>query len=61
MQEKFVTYDFARLMQDAHTVPTSTFGDALIAKITGNPADLARYEEKRTQILEQEHRDKQAN
>ena len=61
MQEKFVTYDFARLMQDAHTVPTSTFGDALIAKITGNPADLARYEEKRTQILEQEHRDKKAN
>jgi isocitrate dehydrogenase len=36
IQEKFVTYDFARLMKDAHTVSTSTFGNALIAKITGD-------------------------
>jgi isocitrate dehydrogenase len=56
IQEKFVTYDFARLMMGAHTVSTSTFADALIAKITGNAKDLARYEEERREALEVERR-----
>ncbi|NIO42174.1 MAG: isocitrate dehydrogenase (NADP(+)), partial [Burkholderiales bacterium] len=34
--DKFVTYDFARLMPGAHTVSTSAFADALIARITGD-------------------------
>jgi isocitrate dehydrogenase len=33
--EKTVTYDFARQMKGAHTVSTSAFADALIAKIGG--------------------------
>ena len=32
MQDKTVTYDFARLMNNAETVSTSAFGDALISK-----------------------------
>ena len=60
IQEKFVTYDFARLMTGAHTVSTSTFADALIAKITGNAKDLARYEEERRQTLEAERRAREA-
>ena len=60
IQEKFVTYDFARLMTGAHTVSTSTFADALIAKITGNAKDLTRYEEERRQTLEAERRAREA-
>ena len=60
IQEKFVTYDFARLMTGAHTVSTSTFADALIAKITGNAKDLARYEEERRETLEAERRAREA-
>ena len=60
IQEKFVTYDFARLMPGAHTVSTSTFADALIAKITGNSKDLARYEEERRETLEAERRAREA-
>jgi len=60
IQEKFVTYDFARLMTGAHTVSTSTFADALIAKITGNSKDLARYEEERRETLETERRSREA-
>ncbi len=33
IEEKTVTYDFARMMEDATTVSTSGFADALIAKI----------------------------
>lgn len=33
IEEKTVTYDFARLMEGATEVPTSGFGDALIKKI----------------------------
>ena len=36
MQDKTVTYDFARLMNNAEMVSTSTFGDALISKIVSN-------------------------
>ena len=54
IQEKFVTYDFARLMENAHTVSTSTFADALIARITGSTADLAHYEEERRSALQKE-------
>lgn len=52
--EKFVTYDFARQMEGAHTVSTSTFADALIAKITGSAEDLARLEAKRREAVERE-------
>ncbi len=54
--DKFVTYDFARQMDGSHTVSTSTFGDALIAKITGNAEDLARFERERRQALEAERK-----
>jgi isocitrate dehydrogenase len=60
IQEKFVTYDFARLMTSAHTVSTSTFADALIAKITGDPNNLARYEEERRNTLKAERRAREA-
>ena len=58
--DKFVTYDFARLMEGAHTVSTSTFGDALIAKITGDADDLARFEQERRTALEEERRQREA-
>ena len=31
--DKIVTYDFARLMDDAHKVKCSEFGDAIIARM----------------------------
>ena len=49
--EKFVTYDFARQMDSAHTVSTSTFADALIASITDSPEDRARFESNRSADL----------
>ena len=58
--DKFVTYDFARLMDGAHIVSTSTFGDALIAKITGDADDLSRFEEERRQALETERKQREA-
>ena len=58
--DKFVTYDFARLMEGAHIVSTSIFGDALIAKMTGDPDDLARFEEERRQALETERKQREA-
>ena len=58
--EKFVTYDFARLMPGAHTVSTSAFGDALTAKITGNADDLARFEQDRREALERERKEREA-
>ena len=54
IQEKFVTYDFARLMTNAHTISTSTFADALIAKITGSAKDHAHYEKERRRELKEE-------
>ncbi len=54
--DKFVTYDFARQMDGAHTVSTSTFADALIAKITGDAEDLARFERERREALEAERK-----
>ena len=58
--DKFVTYDFARLMEGAHTVSTSTFGDALIAKITGDAEDLAHFERERKETLEEERKQREA-
>jgi isocitrate dehydrogenase len=54
--DKFVTYDFARQMEGAHTVSTSTFADALIAKITGDAEDLSRFERERREALGAERR-----
>ncbi len=58
--DKFVTYDFARQMEGAHTVSTSTFADALIAKITGEAEDLARFERERREALETERKAREA-
>ncbi len=58
--EKFVTYDFARQMDGAHTVSTSTFADALIAKITGSSEDLARFEQERRAALQRERKEREA-
>lgn len=58
--DKFVTYDFARQMTGAHTVTTSTFADALIAKITGDADDLARFERERREALEAERKEREA-
>jgi len=35
IQDKIVTYDFARLMEGATEVSTSGFGDAMVARIAG--------------------------
>ncbi len=58
--DKFVTYDFARLMPGAHTVSTSAFADALIARITGDADDLARFEQERREALERERKEREA-
>jgi isocitrate dehydrogenase len=58
--EKFVTYDFARLMPGAHTVSTSAFADALVAKISGSAEDLACFEQERRAALEQERKAREA-
>jgi len=58
--DRFVTYDFARQMAGAHTVSTSTFADALIAKITGDADDLARFERERREAVEAERREREA-
>lgn len=58
--EKFVTYDFARQMDGAHTVSTSTFADALVAKITGDAEDLARFAEERREAIERERKEREA-
>ncbi len=49
--DKFVTYDFARQMEGAHIVSTSTFADALIARISGSARALARFEKQRKKIF----------
>jgi len=54
--DKTVTYDFARLMDGATLVSTSSFADALIAKITGDAQDLARFEAERREAAEQDRR-----
>jgi isocitrate dehydrogenase len=60
IKDKFVTYDFARQMEGAHTVSTSTFGDALVAKIRGSAEDLARFEAERREALSLERREREA-
>jgi isocitrate dehydrogenase len=58
--DKFVTYDFARMMEDAHIVSTSDFADALVAKITGSAEDLARLEQQRRDTLENARKRREA-
>jgi len=60
ISDKFVTYDFARQMTGAHTVSTSTFADALIAKITGDADDLARFERERREAVANERKEREA-
>ncbi len=57
--ERTVTYDFARQMKGAIMVTTSAFADAMIAKITGNAEDLARFEAERRRLVEQDRRDRE--
>ncbi|MGF1527824.1 MAG: isocitrate dehydrogenase (NADP(+)) [Candidatus Competibacterales bacterium] len=58
--EKTVTYDFARGMDGAVEVSTSGFGDALIAKITNAPDDIAKVEEARRQAVEKDRQAREA-
>jgi len=60
ISDRFVTYDFARQMTGAHTVSTSTFADALIAKITGDADDLGRFERERRGALDAERKEREA-
>ncbi len=60
ISDRFVTYDFARQMTAAHTVSTSTFADALIAKITGDADDLSRFERERREALDAERKEREA-
>ena len=60
ISDRFVTYDFARQMTAAHTVSTSTFADALIAKITGDADDLGRFERERREALDAERKEREA-
>ena len=54
--EGTVTYDFARLMDGATRVPTSTFAGAIVAKITGDAADLGRFEAERRAAADEDRR-----
>ncbi len=57
--DKTVTYDFARQMEGATLVSTSGFGDALIAKISADAADLARIEAARREAAEKHRQDRE--
>ncbi len=54
--DKTVTYDFARQMDGATEVPTSKFGDLIIAKIKAHGATLRTEAEQRRRELEAERR-----
>ncbi|MBE2294223.1 MAG: isocitrate dehydrogenase (NADP(+)) [Phycisphaerales bacterium] len=54
--DKTVTYDFARQMEGATEVPTSKFGDLIIAKIKAQGATLRAEAERRRRDLEAERR-----
>jgi isocitrate dehydrogenase len=54
--DKTVTYDFARQMDGATEVPTSQFGDLIIAKIKAHGATLRAEAEQRRRELEAERR-----
>ena len=53
IQQKIVTYDFARQMDGATEVSTSGFGDALIEQINGGVDLEARRQERRAAIEEE--------
>ena len=54
--DKTVTYDFARQMEGATEVPTSKFGDLIIAKIKAQGATLRAEAERRRRDIEAERR-----
>lgn len=54
--DKTVTYDFARQMDGATEVPTSKFGDLIIAKMKAQGAALRAEADRRRQSLEAERR-----
>ncbi|MCG6871750.1 MAG: isocitrate dehydrogenase (NADP(+)) [Gammaproteobacteria bacterium] len=58
--DRTVTYDFARQMEGAITVSTSGFADALIAKITNEADDLARFEEERRRAVLAQREEREA-
>ncbi len=58
--DKTVTYDFARQMEGSVELKTSEFGDALIAKITHAPEDLAKVEETRRRLQEKQRAEREA-
>ncbi len=61
IHDKTVTYDFARQMSGSTTMSTSVFGDALVAKITGTPEDLALFEQERREAVERERKEREAH
>ncbi len=59
IQQKIVTYDFARQMEGATEVPTSGFADALIEQIQGG-VDLEARRKERLRAIEEERREREA-
>ncbi len=58
--DKTVTYDFARQMEGSTEVPTSGFGDYLIAKINEHAAALRAEEERRRVAMEAKRKAREA-
>ncbi|EIJ42782.1 isocitrate dehydrogenase, NADP-dependent, prokaryotic type [Beggiatoa alba B18LD] len=58
IEQKVVTYDFARQMDGAVEVSTSGFGDALIAQIQGT-ANFEELRRQRRQAVEQERKERE--
>ncbi|THB75202.1 MAG: isocitrate dehydrogenase (NADP(+)) [Gammaproteobacteria bacterium] len=59
VEKKVVTYDFARLMDDATEVATSEFANALIDEINGGGIYIERVREERIQKIEQDRLDRE--
>jgi isocitrate dehydrogenase len=60
IQKRIVTYDFARLMEDATEVSTSEFATALIEQIKGDVEDLEARRKEREHTIERERQEREA-
>ena len=59
VQQKIVTYDFARQMENATEVSTSGFADALIQQMEGS-LELSTIHQQREAVLKQHRKDREA-